>query len=253
MSITGGSSSALNLAVQNSIAAGVTYVVAAGNAASNACLYSPAAVGAAVTVGASTSSDAQASFSNWGSCLDVYAPGQGVTSAWSSDDNATGTASGTSMASPHAAGAAAIYLQSNPSASPAAVAQAIVSSSTATVLSALGTGSPNRLLRTGSTGGGTVTPPPPPPPPPPPANAAPRASFDYSCQKSTCTFRSTSTDDQGVVSHAWTFGDGGTATSSSARHVYRSRGSFLVTLTVRDASNAMSTTQRTVSIKNLSR
>ena len=255
VSISGGASSALDQAVQNSIATGVTYVVAAGNAASNACFYSPAAVPAAITVGATTNTDAQAMFSNWGSCLDLFAPGQAVLSAWNSDDYATGTASGTSMASPHVAGAAAIYLQSNPSASPAGVTQALLSSSTSSALSSLGSGSPNRLLRSGSGGGETIAPAPapPPPPPPPPANAAPRASFEYSCHRSTCSFRSTSTDDLGIASYSWSLGDGSSSASANATHVYGAKGSYLVTLIVRDASGATGTAQRTIYIKNVSR
>lgn len=254
VSISGGASSALNLAVQNSISAGVTYVVAAGNAASDACYFSPASTTAAITVGATTNTDVQAGFSNWGGCVDIQAPGQGIISAWNTDDGAMGTSSGTSMAAPHVAGAAALYLAGNPAAAPATVAQAILSGATSGVVSGLFSGSPNRLVRIG-TGGSTVAPPPAPAPapPPPPVNAPPRASFDYSCQKSTCSFRSTSTDDASVVSQAWTFGDGGTAASTNPSHVYRSKGSFVVTLTVRDAASATSSVQRTVSIKTLSR
>lgn len=148
MSLGGSASSALDAAVQNSISKGVTYAIAAGNSNANACNYSPARVGAALTVGATTSTDARASYSNWGTCLDLFAPGSSITSAWYTSNTATNTISGTSMATPHVAGVAALYLQSNPSATPATVANALIGNTTPNVVSSRGTGSPNRLLFT---------------------------------------------------------------------------------------------------------
>ncbi|HEU4879440.1 MAG TPA: S8 family peptidase, partial [Gemmatimonadaceae bacterium] len=188
MSISGGYSDAVNTAVQNSINSGVTYVVAAGNAAADACSYSPASAAAALTVGATTSADAEASFSNYGSCVDLFAPGNSIYSAWNTDDYSMGTSSGTSMASPHVAGAAALYMESNPGASPATVAQAIMSNVTTGALNSLIGSSPNRLLRVNGSGG-TVT----APPPPTSTNKAPVASFNSSCSRNVCTFTSTST------------------------------------------------------------
>ena len=130
MSLGGGANLAVDLAVRNSIADGVAYAVAAGNANAPACQFSPARVPEAMTVGASTITDAKASFSNWGSCMDWFAPGQGITSAWRTSDSATNTISGTSMASPHTAGVAALYLESNPTATPAAVHKALASTAT---------------------------------------------------------------------------------------------------------------------------
>jgi subtilisin family serine protease len=124
----------------------VTYALAAGNSNANACNSSPARVGAAITVGATTSSDARASYSNYGSCLDIFAPGSSITSAWS--DGGTNTISGTSMASPHVAGAAALYLSGNSGASPATVRDALVNKATTNVVGSPGSGSPNRLLYT---------------------------------------------------------------------------------------------------------
>ncbi|MFF5185398.1 S8 family serine peptidase [Streptomyces sp. NPDC000345] len=147
MSLGGGASTALDTAVSNSIAAGVTYTVAAGNANVNAGTTSPARVAAAITVGATTSSDYRAGYSNYGSVLDLFAPGSSILAGWYTSDTATATLSGTSMAAPHAAGAAAVYLTSHPTAGPAAVQSALVGGATAGVLRSIGTGSPNRLLR----------------------------------------------------------------------------------------------------------
>lgn len=146
MSLGGGANSSLDTAVNNSINDGVSYAVAAGNDNANACNYSPARVGAAITVGSTTSSDARSSFSNYGSCLDIFAPGSSITSAWYTSDTATNTISGTSMATPHVAGVAALYLQNNTSASPSTVRNAIVNSATQGVVSNAGSGSPNLLL-----------------------------------------------------------------------------------------------------------
>lgn len=148
MSLGGSASSALDAAVQTSINRGVTYAIAAGNSNANACNYSPARVGAALTVGATTSTDNRASYSNYGTCLDLFAPGSSITSAWYTSDTATNTISGTSMATPHAAGVAALYLQGNPSAAPATVISALITNSTSNVVINRGTGSPNRLLFT---------------------------------------------------------------------------------------------------------
>jgi subtilisin family serine protease len=163
MSLGGGASNALDDAVRSSIAAGVTYAVAAGNNNRNACNYSPARVAAALTAGATTIADARSSFSNWGTCLDVFAPGSSISSAWFTGDTASRAISGTSMASPHVAGAAALYLDAHPTATPAEVAAAIVEAATPGKVANPGNGSPNRLLYTVF---GDVPPPPPPPAPP---------------------------------------------------------------------------------------
>jgi len=146
MSLSGGGSRVLDDAIRRSIASGVTYVVAAGNASDDARGYSPARVTEAITVGASTASDARASFSNFGPALDLFAPGESVRSAWFTSDTATATLSGTSMASPHVAGVAAVYLQKHPARSPAQVRQAIVSAATTGRVTSTGSGSPNLLL-----------------------------------------------------------------------------------------------------------
>jgi subtilisin family serine protease len=146
MSLGGLASSALDTAVNNSINAGVTFAVAAGNSNANAVNYSPARVSAAITVGSSTSTDSRSSFSNYGSIVDIFAPGSSIRSAWSTSDTATATISGTSMAAPHVAGVAARYLQGAPGASPATVRNALVADATAGVLRSIPSGTPNRLL-----------------------------------------------------------------------------------------------------------
>ncbi|MDG9700821.1 S8 family peptidase [Streptomyces sp. DH37] len=147
MSLGGGISTSLDNAVANSIASGVTYAVAAGNSSTNASSSSPARVPSAITVGATTNTDAKASYSNYGSVLDIFAPGSSITAAWRTSDTATSTISGTSMAAPHVAGAAAVYLAGHPGATPSAVSNALVSGATANTLTSIGTGSPNRMLR----------------------------------------------------------------------------------------------------------
>jgi subtilisin family serine protease len=146
MSLGGGASSALDTAVNNLHNANVTIAVAAGNSNANACNSSPARAANAITVGSTTTSDARSSFSNFGSCLDLFAPGSGILSAWATSNTATATLSGTSMASPHVAGVAALYKQANPSASSSTIRNAIVNNATTNVVTSAGTGSPNRLL-----------------------------------------------------------------------------------------------------------
>lgn len=148
MSLGGGVSSSLDTAVKNSIAGGVTYTIAAGNNNSDACKTSPARVTEAITVAATTSTDSRASYSNYGACVDLFAPGSSVTSAWNTSDSATNTISGTSMATPNANGVAAQYLQLYPTATPAAVTSAVNANATAGVVTNPGPKSTNRLLYT---------------------------------------------------------------------------------------------------------
>ena len=159
MSLGGGASTATDDAVNRMHNAGVTVVVAAGNENQNACNVSPARAANAITVGSTTNTDARSSFSNFGTCVDIFAPGSNITSAWYTGNTATNTISGTSMASPHTAGVVALYLQGTPSATPAGVATALVDNSTLNKVTSAGTGSPNRLLH--SIFGAVVTPPPP--------------------------------------------------------------------------------------------
>ncbi len=146
LSLTGNGYQPLDDAINKLIASEVTTVVAAGNSSTDACYYSPARVPGAITVGATTSLDARAYYSNYGSCVDLFAPGSNITSAWIGSNTALNTISGTSMAAPHVAGVAALYLQYHPSVAPRTVANAILNSTTNGLLADVGTSSPNKLL-----------------------------------------------------------------------------------------------------------
>ena len=148
MSLGGGYSSALNTAVTNLHNSGVFVAVAAGNSNANACNYSPASASDVVSVASSTSSDAKSSFSNYGSCVELYAPGSSITSTWL--NGGTNTISGTSMASPHVAGVAALYKGTYGNASSSTIRSWILNNATTSVISGNPTGTPNRLLFKGS-------------------------------------------------------------------------------------------------------
>jgi subtilisin family serine protease len=247
MSLGGSASSSLDTAVNNSISSGVTYAIAAGNGnilglSQDACTTSPARVAAALTVSATDSSDRKASWANTGTCVDLFAPGVGVTSDWSTSDTATNTISGTSMASPHVAGVAAAYLETNPAAAPAGVASAVTSNATQGRVSSPGSGSPNLLLYSafvGGGGGGT--------------NSPPTASFTSSCSGLTCSFTDTSTDADGTIAaRSWAFGDGGTSSATNPSHTYAGAGTYTVMLTVTDNGGASASTSKQVTVGSAS-
>jgi subtilisin family serine protease len=274
MSLGGTASAALNLAVQNSISSGVTYVVAAGNSGTDACGYSPASVSEALTVGATSMSDARASFSNYGPCLDLFAPGVSILSAYNYSDRATTTMSGTSMASPHVAGAVALYLETHPNALPGEVTRALVTGATRGVVANAGLNSPNLLLYTSVSGDPdpsplpsptptddiplptpTATMPLPTPTPTPVVDQPPYASFNTRCPKGQCIFdASNSTDDRGILSYTWDFGDGSepfTTTAITITHDYSSPDKYIITLIVADTGGQTSQTQRERNINNI--
>eukprot|EP01113_Clastostelium_recurvatum_P010961 TRINITY_DN154_c0_g1_i7.p1 TRINITY_DN154_c0_g1~~TRINITY_DN154_c0_g1_i7.p1 ORF type:complete len:451 (-),score=114.68 TRINITY_DN154_c0_g1_i7:118-1395(-) len=154
MSLGGGATASLDTAVTNAIAAGVSFVVAAGNDNANACNYSPARTQNAITVGSTTNADARSSFSNFGNCVDIFAPGSNILGAWYGSATATSTISGTSMASPHVCGAVSLYMghfEPPNGQTPAIVKSTLSSRATSNVVTNPGTGSPNRLLFTSTT------------------------------------------------------------------------------------------------------
>jgi serine protease len=221
MSLGGGVSTALEDEKITAISTKITYAIAAGNSNANACNQSPARVSQALTVGSSTNADARSSFSNFGTCVDLFAPGSSITSSWATSDIATNTISGTSMASPHVAGVAALYLSGDPTASAAVVHAAIVNNASVNKLSGIGTGSPNRLLFSPTSAALTDLP--------------PTAAFTSSCAGLTCTFNGIgSNDDHGISSYSWNFGDGLTASGASVSHTYGNGGTFTVQLIVVD-------------------
>ncbi|HSJ65771.1 MAG TPA: PKD domain-containing protein, partial [Gemmatimonadaceae bacterium] len=168
-------------------------------------------------------------------------PGVSITSAWYNSNTATNTISGTSMASPHVAGVAALYLQANPGASPATVRNALYEATTKNKVSSSNTAN-NHLLYSlfGAGGGGGGT-----------GNTPPNAAFTYSCSGLTCSFMDTSTDADGTIaSRAWSFGDGATSTATNPSHTYGGGGNFLVMLTVTDDDGASDTESKSVTVSS---
>jgi subtilisin family serine protease len=149
LSVGTGFSQTVNDAIARSTAAGFSYVAGAGNSSADACNFSPASAPSAITVASADQVDAFSGFSNYGSCVDLEAPGESITSDWIGSTTATATISGTSMATPHVTGAAALYLSTAPNATPSQVAQALTANATANVLTSVPAGTPNRLLYTG--------------------------------------------------------------------------------------------------------
>jgi len=224
ISITASPNPALDAAISSSIAAGVFYTVAASNGNTDACLASPARVQAAFTIGATNQFDDRASFSDFGRCVDIFAPGEEIITAWARDDLDEVITSGTSFAAPVAAGTAALYLQQFPFASDFEVTWALLNSATQAVPDD-GTGSPNGLVYSSFVGEGIDQP--------------PFATFTATCKARRCRFNAgDSTDDHKIVSYGWGFGDGEAVTGKKnprIGHRFPKVGDvFTITLTVTD-------------------
>ncbi len=227
--------SSVDTAVQNSIADGIVYTVSAGNSNIPACDRSPARVPEALTVGATDTVDRRAYFSNYGTCVDVFAPGTSVLSSWTSSDTSSEYLSGTSMSSPHVAGVVALRLQNFPAPSKK-VAYAVTASATADVVTDPGTGSPNLLLYSGFV---TLE----------QQNAVPTGTFTSSCTGLTCDLTAGALDPDGtVVGAAWNFGDGTTGEGPAVTHTFPAAGTYSVTLTATDDEGGVGTIVQDVSV-----
>ncbi|WDG32534.1 S8 family serine peptidase [Streptomyces sp. CA-278952] len=236
LSLGGGIDRAMDDAVQGAINAGIPVAVAAGNDNRDACNTSPARLPAAITLGSTDSNDGRSSFSNYGRCLDLFAPGGSIVSTRMG--GGTQTMSGTSMATPHAAGAAAIHLSAHPDATPQQVRDALVNNALSGVVTNPGSSSPNRLLDVSDLGGGPSEP------------GKPVAAFTAQCSTTTpaCAFdASGSTDpDGGIASYAWDFGDGTEGEGAKPSHTYTKAGTYAVKLTVTDDSGESGTLTKQV-------
>lgn len=213
---------AIDASVNALINAGVTVVVAAGNSNTNACNFSPARVANAITVGSTDSNDARSSFSNVGTCVDLFAPGGSIVSAGIASDTASATLSGTSMASPHVAGAAALHLAANTAASPAQTAAQIVGDATLNVVGNPGSGSPNRLLFV-------------------PTAPTPPVITQFSCSGTGGGYCSVTALSSSPMTYAWSGGFSSGCTGPTCSNVCGTLGSFTIKVTVTVTNSVGST------------
>jgi len=248
MSLSGGANSSVDQAVQRMIADGVATAVAAGNGnflgrQDDACRYSPARLPDAMTISATDRTDTKASWANYGNCVDWFAPGVSVTSAWYTSSTDTKTISGTSMAAPHSAGVAALYLEVNPNAAPQVVRDAIYGATTKGIVKSSSTAN-NHLLYSGFIAGSVdVTAPP-----------TAEAGGPYGgTEDSAVTFSSVGSSDPDAegLTYSWDFGDGSAGSGAAPSHTYRWGGDFIATLIVTDGSGQSAMDTATVSVTEL--
>ena len=234
-----GRSTDQEIAVRNLVNANVAVAVAAGNDSKSACETSPAAEPTVLTVGATERTDKMASYSNFGTCLDLFAPGTDIISASYNNNTGNSTLSGTSMASPHVAGALAVKRAQNTSVSAANVQVAVVGDTTPNKVTSMGAGSPNKLLYVPVAGGGGT----------PTVDNPPVAGFTVSCTNLVCSFNGgSSTDDKGIASYAWNFGDSTSGTGATVSKTYSAAGSYTVTLTVTDTTSQTNAKSQSVTV-----
>jgi subtilisin family serine protease len=243
MSLGGVGNASVDEAVRQAAAAGITVVAAAGNHNDSACWYSPARSPDAITTAAMDPDGSRSAFSNYGDCVDLFAPGRFIQSTANVSDAAVADMAGTSVAAPHVAGAAALVLEEYPDASPDIVTSVILSRVTRRAVTNANTRN-NDLLYTlpsdgsgGNKGGG--------------ANQSPDAAFSYSCTALVCSFIDQSTDPDGqVVAWSWSFGDGSASTDQHPARTYDDPGTYAVTLTVTDNEGATSSASQTITVQS---